>query len=124
MSRPGAAPQRSAWRAIGKLTLLFAAWKAILVAVVLLTPDVGGRSGYDTSGDLWWAAESANPEDARTLLRLWRRLLVRLTRWDAVYFAATARRGYAMEQEWAFGWGWTRAMSWAARRGTELTSLG
>src|ERR1700722_10110406 len=34
------------------------------------------------------------------------RLVVRLTRWDAVYFSQTAAHGQEREQEWAFGWGY------------------
>jgi hypothetical protein len=39
------------------------------------------------------------------------RLLQTLTRWDAIYFASIAERGYVFEQEWAFGWGFTRLLS-------------
>ena len=52
--------------------------------------------GYDTSTSL------ALPE-AGTIAR-W-------VRWDAIYFTQIARRGYLFEQEWAFGWGFTRLLS-------------
>jgi len=32
-------------------------------------------------------------------------LITRLASWDAIYFISIARRGYRLEQEWAFGAG-------------------
>ena len=43
------------------------------------------------------------------------RVLANLYRWDAVYFVAIAERGYRFEQEWAFGWGYTRLLSWLSK---------
>jgi phosphatidylinositol glycan class V len=38
-------------------------------------------------------------------------IIGKLTRWDAIYFFKAAHRGYLFEQEWAFGWGFTRVIA-------------
>jgi phosphatidylinositol glycan class V len=91
-------------RPLALLTVLFVAWKGGLLLAALLSP---GR-GYDSS-----ASAPAPLADGR---------IRRLVRWDAVYFAAIARRGYRFEQEWAFGWGFTRVLAGVAA-GMGLFSL-
>lgn len=78
------------------LTRAFVAWKSLL----LLVAAAGGSLGppYDTSTTLIQphaASFRESPLDLAT----------RLTRWDAIYFVQSARRGYVYEQEWAFGLG-------------------
>jgi GPI mannosyltransferase 2 len=98
-----------------KLSLLFVGWKLALLTAVFCTPDLVGSSGYDTSGDLWWSSNEFSSEYG--LWQFMKRLLLKLTRWDAIYFANIAKHGYTFEQEWAFGWGWTRLIGECATRG-------
>lgn len=73
----------------------FLLWKLLLLAITLLTP-----APYDTSTSLIFPPPT-------TLLRS---LLQKLTRWDAIYFVKAAQRDYANEQEWAFGYGFVKAI--------------
>ena len=73
----------------------FLFWKLLLLAITLLAP-----APYDTSTSLILPPPT-------TFLRL---LLQKLTRWDAIYFVKAAQRGYANEQEWAFGYGFVKAI--------------
>lgn len=77
------------------LLLLFLAWKGLLLAIAVASGFTG--PAYDTSTTLALAQdEHAHVFDPVT----------RLTRWDAIYFTASARRGgYLYEQEWAFARG-------------------
>jgi phosphatidylinositol glycan class V len=100
-----------AWALLG----LFVAFKTLLLAVALLSPG----PGYDTSTNLLMAAPDtssnllAAPDTSTNLLAA---LAHRLTRWDAIYFTAVARRGaYVFENEWAFGWGMTTAIRLGAQ---------
>lgn len=61
--------------------------------------------GYDTSSSL---IEASLGKELPVFLRL---LINKLKRWDAIYFVKTAERGYLFEQEWAFGWGFTRVVA-------------
>ncbi|KXJ88452.1 GPI mannosyltransferase 2 [Microdochium bolleyi] len=80
-------PQASLLRA-------FTAWKALLLAIAIWS---GIAQPYDTSTTLVTAqrpnASSERPWDIAS----------KLTRWDAIYFVQSARRGYVFEQERAFG---------------------
>jgi len=73
----------------------FLFWKLLLLAIALLAP-----APYDTSTSLILPPPT-------TFLQL---LLQKLTRWDAIYFVKAAQRGYANEQEWAFGYGFVKAI--------------
>ncbi|RCI10071.1 hypothetical protein L249_8545 [Ophiocordyceps polyrhachis-furcata BCC 54312] len=78
---------------IKSLAALFLAWKGFLLAIALtasLVPD------YDTSTSLFF--DRAYGAEARVPV-----LATALTRWDALYFVQSSRRGYVFEQEWAFG---------------------
>ncbi|KAI5251754.1 mannosyltransferase [Aureobasidium subglaciale] len=83
---------------------LFVAWKLLLLCVAYISPG----PGYDTSTTLLLLrAQSAQSEN--TLLEdLAKRLASKLVRWDALYFVSVAQRGYVFEQEWAWGWGYTK----------------
>ena len=87
-------------RPIQNLVILSLAWKLFMLLVAASSPGLG----YDTSTSL--LSPSANPD--RQLPNLLQHILGKLVRWDAIYYVKTAGRGYVFEQEWAFGWGFTR----------------
>lgn len=88
-------------RPIRTLVGLFLCWKLVLLLVASCSPG----PGYDTSAGL---ADSSSREELPVVLR---HLVSKLLRWDAVYYVKVAERDYLFEQEWAFGWGFTRAIA-------------
>lgn len=86
------------------LTLFFVLYKAILLFVACTSPGLG----YDTSTDLLGNASAMNLSSSYAYIPS------KLVRWDAVYFVSTAKRGYVYEQEWAFGWGLSKTISFLA----------
>jgi Mannosyltransferase (PIG-V) len=86
---------------IRSLILTFAAWKALLLLIALCSPGLG----YDTSTTLALREDTQLPGPVTYIIS-------KLTRWDAIYFVKAAARGYRYEQEWAFGWGFTRLIAW------------
>ena len=95
--------KRSLDHPIRNLLILFAGWKAFLLLVAVLSPG----PGYDTSSSLIGTSHSELKELPSPL----RHIVNKLTRWDALYFVKVANRGYLFEQEWAFGWGFTRVIA-------------
>jgi phosphatidylinositol glycan class V len=104
------------------LVILFLAWKLLLLTIVLLVPG----PGYDTSAQLLFQGFgvgevpfSGPPSVGHGASHSWafrfERLVENLTRWDAIYFVPLAERGYKLEQEWAFGWGFTRLLSFLSK---------
>lgn len=88
------------------LVLSFILWKVILLCIAFTSPG----PGYDTSSvlldsdlDLVQAELGSGWEPASRLKNL--------VRWDAIYFTQLARRGYLWEQEWAFGWGFSKLVA-------------
>jgi len=81
---------------IGRLLQLFSAWKLVLFVVACANPG----PGYDTSTRILFDQHRTRP--AAWLDKLLEPVLLRLTRWDAVYFASGSMRGQVFEQEWAF----------------------
>ncbi|KAK8165096.1 hypothetical protein BKA80DRAFT_309238 [Phyllosticta citrichinensis] len=78
--------------AVRALLLLTVSWKILLLSIAFLSPG----PGYDSSS---------------ALLLQQHPLALRLTRWDAVYFASSAARDHVYEQEWAFSWLLSRLIS-------------
>ncbi len=76
-------------------------WKGLLLVVAICSPG----AGYDTSTTL---RESSHSFRLPFTLQ---RIADKLTRWDAIYFVTTSSRGYLFEQEWAFGWGFTKLIA-------------
>ncbi|THW94936.1 mannosyltransferase [Aureobasidium pullulans] len=92
---------------IRALACLFVFWKLLLLCIAYASPG----PGYDTSTNLLLLrAQSAQSENT-LLAHLAKRLVSKLVRWDALYFISVAQRGYLFEQEWAWGWGYTRLLS-------------
>ena len=94
------------------LVTLFLAWKFILLVVALCSPG----PGYDTSASL---DTSSHDKELPVVLHY---LNNKLIRWDAFYFTKAANRGYLFEQEWAFGWGFTRLIA-LCTTGKTFTSI-
>ncbi|THY73651.1 mannosyltransferase [Aureobasidium pullulans] len=92
---------------IRALACLFVFWKLLLLCIAYASPG----PGYDTSTNLLLLrAQSAQSENT-LLAHLAKNLVSKLVRWDALYFISVAQRGYLFEQEWAWGWGYTRLLS-------------
>ncbi|OJD14462.1 hypothetical protein AJ78_05197 [Emergomyces pasteurianus Ep9510] len=93
---------------LGSLTGIFVLWKLLLLLAIIASPG----PGYDTSTTLLPSQNVTVP-----LLRVgvaggwWRSSLLKFVRWDAIYFVSIAQRGYLFEQEWAFGYGYTKFLS-------------
>lgn len=82
-------------RPILSLSVLFAAWKLLLLSIISLSPG----PGYDTSSDHLISRSSPSyPSIALS------HLTTRLLRWDAIFFTSSARHGHSYEHEWAFSW--------------------
>ena len=107
MPPPPLSPQRT-------ILQTFLLHKTLLLLITL--GSTLASEPYDTSAGLALALQHPRRSDALLLSNrdaagggggggLGRRLVARLTSWDAVYFVGVARRGYRFEQEWAFGGG-------------------
>jgi hypothetical protein len=89
---------------IRSLTLAFWSWKVLLYIVVTASPGLG----YDTSTSL--ISYPANPTTVASQSESLSGSL-KFARWDSIYFLDIAEKGYLFEQEWAFGWGYTKLLS-------------
>lgn len=89
------------------LILCFALWKALLFTITLASPG----PGYDSSTTL---LKPSPTHDFKDSTEIWS-LLNKFVRWDAIYFVQIAHRGTVFEQEWAFGWGFTKLIAFLAR---------
>jgi len=102
--RAGASHSAALFRLVG----LFLLWKLLLLVLAANSPG----PGYDTSTTLLLPALSP---DEPLASRLSAHVLSRLVRWDALYFVSIANRHQLYEQEWAFGWTFTRLISHVAK---------
>jgi phosphatidylinositol glycan class V len=102
-------------RPIRNLVILCAAWKILLLLIAVSSPG----PGYDTSASLF----APSGDESRQLPSALQYIVGKLIRWDAIYYVKIADRGYIFEQEWAFGWGFTRLISWCAAGERLLYSL-
>jgi GPI mannosyltransferase 2 len=102
---------------IASLLTLFTAWKVLLLTLAIISPG----PGYDTSTQLLFRGYGVNSA-LLSSTSAGDVLAQKLTRWDAIYFATSAERGYQLEQEWAFGWGLTRAIAYLAKRKSSFAS--
>lgn len=79
-----------------RLAAFLGLWKCLLLVVATLSPG----PGYDTSTQILFRPY---PDAAKSWsFTIAQNLAAKLTRWDAIYFAASSERGYLFEQEWAF----------------------
>ena len=93
----------------GRLVIYFLAWKLLLLVIACLSPG----PGYDTSTQILLDQYKS---DTRSYAdHALERLVLRLTRWDGIYFASSSERGHVHEQEWAFSWALAKVTSWTAR---------
>jgi len=102
--RAGASHSAALFRLVG----LFLLWKLLLLVLAANSPG----PGYDTSTTLLLPALAP---DEPLASRLSAHVLSRLVRWDAIYFVRIANRHQLYEQEWAFGWTFTRLISHVAK---------
>lgn len=106
-------PQEGHWYYITRLVAFFCAWKLLLLAVVCGSPG----SGYDTSTSILFSHLGGNSGSASThspsslSATVVEHVVLRLTRWDALYFISASQRGLVYEQEWAFSWALSRLTS-------------
>ncbi|KAG9516636.1 DUF409 domain protein, partial [Aureobasidium melanogenum] len=89
---------------IRALACLFVVWKLLLLCVAYASPG----PGYDTSTTLLLARAQPSVTENTFLEDFAKQLVTNLVRWDALYFVSVARRGVIFEQEWAWGWGYTK----------------
>jgi phosphatidylinositol glycan class V len=102
---------------VASLLIVFTAWKSLLLTLAIVSPG----PGYDTSTQLLFRGYGVNSTLPSTTSAAGL-LAQKLTRWDAIYFASTAERGYQLEQEWAFGWGFSGGIAFLAKRKSFLAS--
>ncbi|KAF2460572.1 GPI mannosyltransferase 2 [Lineolata rhizophorae] len=102
---------RSLDNPVRSLLAIWACWKTLLLAVVVVSPG----PGYDTSTQILRLQDGAVEQyvhpSAGWLSTIGQHVALKLTRWDAIYFVRLAQRGYVHEQEWAFSWGFTRLIN-------------
>jgi len=96
--RKGKAARVSAETGVPRLIDIFLAWKLILLTAALASPGLG----YDTSTHI--VLHQHDGPSTSLAGRVVEHVVLRLTRWDATYFASSAARGHVYEQEWAFSW--------------------
>ena len=92
-----------------ELVVAFLAWKLLLLALACASPGLG----YDTSTEILLDKPASHSSSA--LHDVIQRAVLRLTRWDGIYFATLSTRGHVNEQEWAFSWVLARITSGVAR---------
>ncbi|KAB8213763.1 GPI mannosyltransferase 2 [Aspergillus novoparasiticus] len=93
---------------IRSLSLAFWLWKALLFLVIIGCPG----PGYDTStGLLPYQESAASGAKLEAIRHAPFSFPLKLVRWDSIYFVHIVRDHYVFEQEWAFGYGYTRILS-------------
>lgn len=89
------------------LILTFTLWKLAILLIAACSPGLG----YDTSTSL--LLSNLHSIGKKKLPSVAQYLIGKLVRWDAIYFVHTSNRGYLYEQEWAFGWGFSRLIKFS-----------
>ncbi|OJI91093.1 hypothetical protein ASPTUDRAFT_37986 [Aspergillus tubingensis CBS 134.48] len=97
---------------------VFLLWKASLLLLAILTPG----PGYDTSTTLFPWHKNTNQTE-KIIPSTLRRISIKLTRWDSIYFTEAARRGHLLEQEWAFSYAFSRFINLLASGFTNIGAI-
>lgn len=105
----GKAGRQRAETSVDRLIWIFVAWKLVLLVVACLSPG----PGYDTSTQI--LLDRHHNGSPMWFARAVEYVVLRLTRWDAIYFTTNAERGYVYEQQWAFSWLLSNITSLVAR---------
>ena len=100
------------------LLLCLLVWKLLLFCIAIVSPG----AGYDTSTTLLQSDDQLANLTFKSGLGFPLKL-ESLVRWDAIYFTHIAQNGYIWEQEWAFGWGFTRLIALISK-GTSISVTG
>lgn len=93
------------------LTVFFCLWKTLLFLSIAACPG----PGYDTSTTLLpdhttsISDVASSAKDTSSLS-----IPLRFVRWDSIYFVHVVDNGYVFEQEWAFGYGYTKVLRFLA----------
>lgn len=96
---------------IGRLVAVFLAWKALLLLIASASPG----PGYDTSSQILFSKYGLQTSQQSSSAAAIEHVVLRLTRWDGVYFATSSAHGHVFEQEWAFSWTLARSTSMLSR---------
>ncbi|KAI7274704.1 hypothetical protein KC352_g7983 [Hortaea werneckii] len=102
----GKAGKRLEETSLSRVIRTFWTWKGLLLLVALLAPG----QGYDTSTQIAFDQDQAKGSSSFVSKAI-EHAVLRLTRWDAIYFASSSWRGPLYEQEWAFSWVFSRLSS-------------
>ncbi|KAK5723772.1 ER membrane glycoprotein subunit of the GPI transamidase complex-like protein [Elasticomyces elasticus] len=115
----GKAVQHLEKTSVNRLLPIFFGWKALLLVIAVASPGVG----YDSSTKILFDAQRGTHDS--WFAKVVEYVLLRLTRWDGIYFASTAANGEQVyEQEWAFSWALSRVNSMLARGAFPPSSYG
>ena len=93
----------------GALVRYFFIWKILLLVVACASPG----PGYDTSTEVLF--DQLKQPTTSTFGQVIEHVVLRLTRWDGIYFASNSARGHTNEQNWAFSWTLARITSFISR---------
>lgn len=95
---------------VRRVVAIFVAWKLLLLTIACTSPG----PGYDTSTQIF-LDQQRNRSLPSWLPRAIEHAVLRLTRWDGIYFASASLHGQVYEQDWAFSWALSRVTSIIAR---------
>lgn len=102
---------------LGRIVKVLVVWKLLLLAIACASPGVG----YDTSTHIF-LSQAEDRVSRSWFAQAIEHLVLRVTRWDGIYFASASLQGKVYEQEWAFSWALSRATS-VITRGACIMSL-